>query len=108
MLPAHKRHLRCCSQAIVDAINHQERFVCGINVISNGSKCDSETVSAVIKFILLNEDPKLLFVLVLNLRQWIRHLRNLVKIGDNTDGLVVSCGRVDVKTRSFHRCRPER
>lgn len=54
-----------------------------------GSKCDSEDALPVIKSVALSEDPELLFVLVLDLPQWIRHLCDLVRIPNNFDCLVV-------------------
>lgn len=73
----------------VDAIIHQERLDRGIIAIFDGSKCDSKDTPAVIKSIALNEDPEFLFVLVLYLPPWTRHLRDLVEVGNNIDFLVV-------------------
>lgn len=88
MPSVHKLPVDSSFQALNDGITHQERLDCCIVAIWDGAKCDSEVAPAVIIYVALNGDYELLFVFVLNISQWLRHLSNLVEIDGNIYCLV--------------------
>lgn len=82
--PVQKRLLNCWFYALVDAI------IVGIMAFYDSLNCGIEDAPAVIKSFRLNGNPKALFVLVVDLLQWIWLPHDLVQIHDDIDCLVIS------------------